>query len=178
MGRADGDLTGRDANRTIAVGKVTSADFATSAKAPDAAKLGGAVGAACPQAFAHGCNGLRKDQRPLELASLPGVGTLSLSCDSSGNAAHTDVSHAAAGGELALAVERSERAPANILRAYDLTPGQSTTRVVDAGTDQHVTSLVTSRPGAPSGEFDVITDGVNNDCHEQMTTLLIPTTTQ
>jgi hypothetical protein len=39
-------------------------------------------------------------------------------------------------------------------------------------------SLVTSRPGAPSGEFDVITDGVNNDCHEQMTTLLIPTTTQ
>ncbi len=41
-----------------------------------------------------------------------------------------------------------------------------------------LTFTVTGPAGQPSGEFDLITDRVGGDCHEQMTTVLIPTTTQ
>ncbi len=121
-----GDLTGRYPNPTIAAGMVTSADFASEARSPDAAKLGGVAPAGYPQMNAHAYAGLLKGSVPLELASLSGVGTLSLSCEADGNADYQYVNGGA--GEQTIAVDNG----GTITRADLMSPASGMTKSVPA----------------------------------------------
>jgi hypothetical protein len=169
-GAAGGDLTGNYPAPTIAAGKVTTADFAAGAQAPDAAKLGGVPASGYAQAKAFGLQGASTGFGPFQFGAMPDVGVINESCSGASVAtfSFTNTNNADPedvwidnGGTVTL--------------ASSLGAGQTTSTVtVPASVRQALSFLVTGR-GGPSGEFHLMVT-TNSDCLFSMTTMLFPVT--